>query len=233
MHPPPPIQIFHFCSILILLSALMFESGTKIEKEPLVCFKAAPAVNTTASTEEVAAQQYVLVVFVIAIVVVSTLYFFMALIGELSRSCSHFLKVNRTRKKTKKKGKEKEVSDTSVQFPSESKDNNIMHNVNPLHKRHSEERERQRKSRESFEIFGNANQPHTNNSSNGVFSSDNPMRSGSLKRLSATRTSSDSSESKSSTNLARKPSLDEFKAKNPITQGGRVRKLATRVSIDI
>jgi hypothetical protein len=222
----------------------MFESGTKIEKEPLVCFKAAPAVNTTASTEEVAAQQYVLVVFVIAIVVVSTLYFFMALIGELSRSCSHFLKVNRTRKKTKKKGKEKgrerEVSDTSVRVPPESKDNNCMHNVNPLHKRHSEERERQQKSRESFEIFGNANKPHTNNSSrsltcssDGDFSSDNPMRSGSLKRLSAARASSESSESKSSTNRARKPSLSEFKAKNPIAHGGRVRKLATRVSIDI
>merc|ERR1712028_96293 len=93
--------IFHFCSILILLSALMFESGAAIEKEPLAYFKEA-AVNATdakAEEEKIAASQYLLVVFVITIVVVSTLYFFAALIGELSRSCPHFLKVNRSRKK--------------------------------------------------------------------------------------------------------------------------------------
>ena len=146
-----PPQIFHFCSILILLSALMFESGAAIEKEPLVCFKEA-AVNATdakAEEEKIAASQYLLVVFVIAIVVVSTLYFFAALIGELSRSCSHFLKVNRSRKNDRKKINAKDVNAKDVAkslWPdlSEKSQNPIFDertSTNPVHTRVSSRRQ--------------------------------------------------------------------------------------------
>ena len=72
-------QIFHFCSILILLvlSALMFESGAQIEKKSPSC-SAIPNATLTAG-EKVTASHYVLVVFVIIIVVVPSLYFFLAL----------------------------------------------------------------------------------------------------------------------------------------------------------
>merc|ERR1711865_749228 len=93
-------SVIHLAHALL---TLMFESGAKIEKEPLVCFKAAPAVNTTSATaEDIATSQCLLVIFVITIVVVSPLYFSAALIVELSRSCSHFLKVHRSREKDKK-----------------------------------------------------------------------------------------------------------------------------------
>jgi len=103
----------------------MFESGAKIEKEPLVCFKAAPAVNTTSATaEDIATSQYLLVIFVITIVVVSTLYFSAALIVELSRSCSHFLKVHRSREKDKKEDAKESEGTLGGDFE----------NANPMHR---------------------------------------------------------------------------------------------------
>ena len=124
----------------------MFESGAAIEKEPLVCFKEA-AVNATdakAEEEKIAASQYLLVVFVIAIVVVSTLYFFAALIGELSRSCSHFLKVNRSRKNDRKKTNAKDVAKSLWPNLSEKSQNPIFDErtrTNPVHTRVSSRRQ--------------------------------------------------------------------------------------------
>ena len=124
----------------------MFESGAAIEKEPLVCFKEA-AVNATdakAEEEKIAASQYLLVVFVITIVVVSTLYFFAALIGELSRSCSHFLKVNRSRKKDRKKTNAKDVAKSLWPELSQKSQNPIFDartSTNPVHSRVSSRRQ--------------------------------------------------------------------------------------------
>ena len=228
----PPFQIFHFCSILILLSALMFESGANIEKKPLVCFKSAPvagnATDAKAEEEKIAASQYLLVVFVITIVVVSSLYFLIALMGELSRSCSHFLKVNRSRKKDKKNDKTKVVDAwqkakarrSSNRFPSESKDDNFNHSVNPLHS--PSDRSASQASVDRMRRF----------STGGSISSDNPLRSSSGTRRSLHHKegkSTDSPENKSSENLAAckpKPRLSQFRA-------GGVTNLVQRMSVDI
>ena len=132
------LQIFHFCSILILLSALMFQSS---ESGPLTRFETTEG-NTTTVQEKHDASHYFLVVFVISIVVVSSLYFFVALGNELHHSFSHFLKVNRTRKKQRKTQKaqlkkqkeaEKEAADEATLI----KGGHVLDQTNPLHSRHS------------------------------------------------------------------------------------------------
>ena len=132
------LQIFHFCSILILLSALMFQSS---ESGPLTRFETSEG-NTTTVQEKHDASHYFLVVFVISIVVVSSLYFFVALGNELHHSFSHFLKVNRTRKKQRKTQKaqlkkqkeaEKEAADEATLI----KGGHVLDQTNPLHSRHS------------------------------------------------------------------------------------------------
>ena len=119
----------------------MFESGATQKKtaNTVPSSSAAAGVNATQS-DEIAASDYVLVVFVITIVVVSSLYFFLALIGELVRSCSHFLKVNRSRKKDKENLAKRVVemwkrgaktSRPRSLFSTENDD--FEHNVNPFH----------------------------------------------------------------------------------------------------
>ena len=107
----------------------MFESGgTTADTGRLIV--SPRTVNTTASSTEddIDGSQYVLVFFVITIVVVSSLYFFLALLGELSRSFSHFCKVTRSRKSDKKKG-----TKTKGKKRGTFDDATFSHNVNPLH----------------------------------------------------------------------------------------------------
>ena len=151
--PPPMFKIFHFCSILILLSALMFEAADiKSARKTLL----AERNGTAAVEEEIDASHYVLVVFVITIVVASSLYFFVALGNELRHSFSHFCKVKRSAKKKKREelvrgsvdgganspngndvwGKAKtrrSEKRNKLQFPSELRGDSIKQNVNPLH----------------------------------------------------------------------------------------------------
>ena len=180
---PTHYQIFHFCSILILLSALMFESGAQIEKKSPSC-SAIPNATLTAG-EKVNASHYVLVVFVITIVVVSSLYFFLALFLELSRSCSHFLKVNRSRKKDKKKAAKKvmdmlqHAKKRTARLPAEPANTVFDHNLNPLHS----------PGERSTAETTLANMRRV--SSDGIVNMENPLRSSSGSRLSVERKSAE------------------------------------------
>ena len=186
-HSQPTIsthyQIFHFCSILILLSALMFESGAQIEKKSPSC-SAIPNATLTAG-EKVTASHYVLVVFVIIIVVVSSLYFFLALFLELSRSCSHFLKVNRSRKKDKKTTAKKvmdmwqHAKKRTARLPAEPANTVFDHNLNPLH--NPGERSTAETTLASMRRV----------SSDGSVNMENPLRSSSGSRLSVERKSAE------------------------------------------
>ena len=123
--------IFHFCSILILLCALMFESGSKGDlsggeggstaAKRNAAFAAAPTWGDATVGESGAgadagqtgandgAEHYLLVFFVISVVAVSSIYFMFALLSEVIRSFSHYARVMRQRKEGKTMAKAKEV----------------------------------------------------------------------------------------------------------------------------
>jgi hypothetical protein len=101
--------IFHFCSILILLCALMFESGNQGDLSGTKAAKTAKrnealAGDTSTAGEGVnqGAEHYLLVVFVISVVALSSIYFMFALLTEVFRSFSHFARVMKQRKQAKK-----------------------------------------------------------------------------------------------------------------------------------
>ena len=102
--------IFHFCSILILLCALMFESGTsgggsKTTRRSAE-LTAAPILGdaqTAGAEANDGAEHYLLVVFVISVVALSSIYFMVALLSEVIRSFSHFARVMKQRKQVKKR----------------------------------------------------------------------------------------------------------------------------------
>jgi hypothetical protein len=106
--------IFHFCSILILLCALMFESGsqgdlggggsnTAKKNAELVAAPTLGDAPTAGAEANEGAEHYLLVVFVISVVALSSIYFMFALLSEVVRSFSHFARVMKQRKQTKKR----------------------------------------------------------------------------------------------------------------------------------
>ena len=102
---------FLFCSILILLSALMFESADVIN---------------ASDVDDIGAGQYLLVVFVIGVVVVSSVYFIFALNVELYRSFAHFMKVRRKVKAEKKAGTTKKKKTKKTKTPKAKKKKKTM-----------------------------------------------------------------------------------------------------------
>ena len=118
--------IFHFCSILILLCALMFESGSqgnlsggssKTAKRN-AALAAAPTLGDTSAAgavENEGAEHYLLVVFVISVVALSSIYFMFALLSEVIRSFSHFARVMRQRKQTKKSTEDLNKAEAATQ----------------------------------------------------------------------------------------------------------------------
>ena len=111
--------IFHFCSILILLCALMFESGSQGDlrggggsktAKRNAALAAAPTLGDASATDVVVvnegAEHYLLVIFVIFIVAASSIYFMWALGSEVIRSFLHFARVMKQQKKVKKQEKE-------------------------------------------------------------------------------------------------------------------------------
>ena len=201
---PPRLQIFHFCSILILLSALMFESGAKTVRAVGREFPITTINGTAAVEEKVDASHYVLVVFVISIVVVSSLYFFLALGNELRNSFAHFCKVRRTVKKQKKQKRRETLMNGGVdggedrnhsasQFPSRD---------NPLHKQNGPTfRQNER-------------------SPSGSVRSDNPLFRDEGSPRQVVGSAKGSAESKTAPN---DPTLNQFKASG-------IRRLAERAS---
>jgi hypothetical protein len=104
--------IFHFCSILILLCALMFESGSQGDLSGTKAAKTAKrneAPAAAGAAENDGAEHYLLVVFVISVVALSSIYFMFALLSEVIRSFSHFARVMKQRKEGKKATKAKEA----------------------------------------------------------------------------------------------------------------------------
>jgi hypothetical protein len=116
--------IFHFCSILILLCALMFESGNKGDLSGTKAAKrnaelvAAPTLGdapTAGAEANDGAEHYLLVVFVISVVALSSIYFMFALLSEVFRSFSHFARVMKQRKQAKKSTEDLKKAEATTQ----------------------------------------------------------------------------------------------------------------------
>ena len=118
--------IFHFCSILILLCALMFESGSqgdlggggsntaKKNAELVAAPTLGDAPKAGAEANE-GAEHYLLVVFVISVVALSSIYFMFALLSEVVRSFSHFARVMKQRKQAKKSTEDLKKAEATTQ----------------------------------------------------------------------------------------------------------------------
>ena len=95
---------FLFCSVLVILSALIFESGRTSENANSITL---PASNQTKRTEDdIADSEYVMVVFVIGIVVLSTMYFGVVLLLEMYRSCHFYKRVIQLKSQERKRRKD-------------------------------------------------------------------------------------------------------------------------------
>ena len=131
LRPPSPTLLlqatFLFSSILVILSALIFESGnmTLARRNPIQnSFTSSSGSgvlsNKTQVDDDITDSEYVMVVFVIGIVVLSTVYFATVLLLELFRSCIFCRRVIKARDSLGPAGT-KQRDERRTRSPSEAK----------------------------------------------------------------------------------------------------------------